>query len=34
VAMTTLSGVSLARSVRTWEDPVNRAQVVAAVSSG
>ncbi len=34
VAMATLSGVSLARSVRTWEDPVKRAQVVAAVSSG
>jgi hypothetical protein len=34
VAMTTLSGVSLARSVRSWDDPVKRAQVVAAVSSG
>jgi len=34
VALTTLSGVSLARSVRGWDDPVKRAEVVAAVSSG
>lgn len=34
VALTALSGVSLARSVRSWDDPRKRAQVVAAVSSG
>jgi hypothetical protein len=33
-ALTTLSGVSLTRSVRSWDDPDKRAQVVAAVSSG
>lgn len=34
VGLTTLSGVSLARSVRSWDDPRKRAHVVAAVSSG
>jgi hypothetical protein len=34
IGLTTLSGVSLARSVRSWDDPRKRAQIDAAVSSG
>ncbi len=34
VGLTTMSGVSLARSMRSWDDPGKRAHVVAAVSSG
>jgi hypothetical protein len=34
IGLTTLSGVSLLRSVRSWDDPRKRAHVVAAVSSG
>jgi hypothetical protein len=34
IALTTLSGVSLLRSMRSWDDPRKRAHVVAAVSSG
>lgn len=34
IGLATLSGVSLARSMRSWDDPGKRAHVVAAVSSG